>query len=121
MVQHFKAVPDFRGRFESYPLWAIDRSLVAEEVRSMLITTASEADRSVRRIEVAKAVAATRSGLLMKALSERPLSLRELLAATGIRPEVALPRLDGLVASGELRRAGARADDEMYECVANTG
>ena len=86
----------------------------------MLITTASEADRGVRQIDVAKAVAATRSGLLMKALSERPLSLRELLAATGIRPEVALPLLDKLVASGELRRGGAQADDEMYECVANT-
>jgi len=23
MVQHFKAVPDFRGRFESYPLWSM--------------------------------------------------------------------------------------------------
>jgi hypothetical protein len=23
MVEHFKAVPDFRGRFESYPLWSM--------------------------------------------------------------------------------------------------
>jgi hypothetical protein len=23
MVQHFKAVPDFRPRFESYPLWSL--------------------------------------------------------------------------------------------------
>jgi hypothetical protein len=23
MVQHFKAVPDFGGRFESYPLWSM--------------------------------------------------------------------------------------------------
>ena len=23
MIQHFKAVPDFRGRFESYPLWSM--------------------------------------------------------------------------------------------------
>jgi len=22
-VQHFKAVPDFRPRFESYPLWSL--------------------------------------------------------------------------------------------------
>jgi hypothetical protein len=108
------------GTAAAIAVWAIDRSLVAQGVRSMLITTASEADRGVRQIDVAKAVTATRSGLLMKALSERPLSLRELLAATGIRPEVALPLLDKLVASGELRRGGAQADDEMYECVANT-
>jgi hypothetical protein len=98
-------------------VWATDLGLSAKDVRSILIGTADDVgDRSDRtcRLNVEAALAETRRQLLVDALERGPLGLQELLAETGMRPELALPILEAAVAEGELRQIG-RGGSERYE------
>jgi hypothetical protein len=95
-------------------VWATDRSLSAQEVRSILIETAPTSAPGVRKIDVNAALAHTRKQLLTKALAKGRLTLTELLTATGMRPEVALPLLDDTSAKNPWRRS-LGTNVEAYE------
>ena len=109
-------------------VWATDRGLSADEVRSILVDTASRRDDAEpqRRLDTEAALRHTRRQLLLDTLEWGPLGLHELLAATGMRPELALPILDAAVAGGVLRRVieqgGERYErpDAVYAAYART-
>ena len=85
-------------------VWASDRGLTGPDVRRVLMHNAAPftaADGSTaRRLDVDAALAATRRQLIVDTLQWDPLELGQLLAETGMRPEAALPLLDGLVRDG---------------------
>jgi hypothetical protein len=98
-------------------VWATDRGLSADDVRATLVETAKPLTTpkgEIRCLDVAAALRRTRHQLLLDALEWRPLGLYELLAETGMRPELALPILDHAVERHELRRV-TRSGDERYE------
>ena len=87
-------------------VWASDRGLSAQEVRKVLLDTAHQRKRagSVRVLDVEAALASTRRQLLLDSLQNEPLELSEILSETGLRPEVAVPLIEDLVASNALTR-----------------
>lgn len=97
-------------------VWATDRSLTASEVRSILVDTADVAtgDEPFRRLDTEAALAFTRRRVLLVALGSGPLTLPELLATTGVRPELALPILDHEAKGGSIRRTTSHGA-ERYE------
>ena len=108
-------------------VWASDRGQTAPDVHRVLIDTARPLDpgdaRSARVLDVDAALAATRRQLLLDTLQNEPLELSQVLAETGLRPEVAVPLVDELVESGRLspqhrrRRRGAGGPREPDPAV----
>jgi hypothetical protein len=98
-------------------VWASDRDLSSREVREVLLETGDSRrvrETAVRRLNIDAALAATRRRLLIDALQTEPLRLDELLAETGLRPEVAIPLIDGLIESNTLNKLRS-GDAEMIE------
>lgn len=98
-------------------VWATDRGLSGEDVRQVLLETAAPFDAeggSAQRLDVEAALACTRRQLLVDALQWDALELDQLLAETGMRPEVAMPLLDALVAEGLVTRI-AHNGQERFE------
>ncbi len=98
-------------------VWATDRELSARDVRSVLLETAEPLDTTdgeVRRIDVNAALSRIRAQLLLDTLERGPFKLGELLAETGMRPELAVPLLNQLIERGELRKV-VHAGSERYE------
>ena len=90
-------------------VWATDRGQTAADVRHVLLQTARRLDarattRPPRILDVDAALAATRRERLLDTLLIEPVELAQILAETGLRPEVAVPLLDELVASGRVSR-----------------
>jgi hypothetical protein len=85
-------------------VWASDRGLSGPEVRHVLMDTARQRKGSARVLDVDAALRSSRRQLLLDALQNEPLELGQLLAETGLRPEVALPLIEDLVASKALTR-----------------
>ena len=89
-------------------VWASDRGMSAPGVRDVLVHNArqpgSPDERAPRLLDVEAALGATRRQLLLDTLQNEPMELGQILAETGLRPEVAVPLIDDLVASQTLRR-----------------
>ena len=89
-------------------VWASDRGLSAPEVRHVLVHNARRPagadDPAPRVLDVNAALGATRRQLLLDTLQNEPMELGQILAETGLRPEVAVPLIDDLVKSDTLTR-----------------
>jgi hypothetical protein len=88
-------------------VWASDRELSAREVRNVLLSTARHSKQvgSVKILDTERALALTRRQLLLDALQDEPMELGQILAETGLSPEVAVPIIEKLVASRTLVRS----------------
>jgi hypothetical protein len=82
-------------------VWASDRGLSGTDIRWLLIDTATSFTTrdgfAARRLDVAAALARTRRQLIIDTLQWGALQLGQLLAETGLRPEIAVPLLDSMV------------------------
>ncbi|MFD4181496.1 CHAT domain-containing protein [Rhodococcus sp. NPDC058514] len=99
-------------------VWATDRDLSAKDVRGLLVDTASplpvEGGGPARRLAVDAALERVRRNVIVGTLGSDALELGQLLAETSIRPELAVPILDELVA-GESVRKVIRNGVEQFE------
>ena len=98
-------------------VWTTDRDLTAVDVRTTLIESGQplpEGPSARRAVDVPAALLQTRRQMLLDALERGPLTLQDLLAGTGIRPEHAIPLLEKLVDDKVVRRA-AIGQVETYE------
>ncbi len=93
-------------------VWATDRGQTAGDVRSVLLETARPLPAGRRKraararaLDVEAALAETRRERLLDSLLVEPAELSQILAETGLRPEVAVPLLDELVAAGRVFRS----------------
>jgi hypothetical protein len=73
--------------------------LSGPEVRRLLVNTARQLGPSGRVLDVDAALAATRRKLLLDTLQNESLEIQQILAETGLRPEVAMPLIDDLIES----------------------
>ncbi|RZL80941.1 MAG: CHAT domain-containing protein [Rhodococcus sp. (in: high G+C Gram-positive bacteria)] len=100
-------------------VWATDRDLAAQEVRALLVETAApiptERGGTAKRLDVEAALNSSRRNVLVGAIGSDALELGQLLAETPLRPELAVPLLDGLVADGTRIRRVVRNGVEQYE------
>jgi CHAT domain/Subtilase family len=80
-------------------VWASDPGLSGPEVRRLLVNTARQLGPSGRVLDVDAALAATRRKLLLDTLQNESLEIQQILAETGLRPEVAMPLIDDLIES----------------------
>ncbi|MFD6063597.1 CHAT domain-containing protein [Rhodococcus wratislaviensis] len=100
-------------------VWATDRDLTAQDVRALLVETATpiSAPRgdTVKQLDVEAALDSARRKVIVGALGSDALELGQLLAETPIRPELAVPLLDDLVADGDRIRRVVRNGVEQYE------
>nr|WP_063779407.1 CHAT domain-containing protein [Kibdelosporangium sp. MJ126-NF4]CEL22914.1 FIG00999419: hypothetical protein [Kibdelosporangium sp. MJ126-NF4]CTQ90054.1 FIG00999419: hypothetical protein [Kibdelosporangium sp. MJ126-NF4] len=87
-------------------VWAADRNLKAHDLRRVLIDTAAD-----RRIDLEAALVHVRSQVLLDALEWGPLELAELLAETGMKPDLVVPLLERLRAERKVKKTGV----ERYE------
>lgn len=88
-------------------IWASDLTQTATDVRRALVENARRVEdgtSTIRVIDVDRSLVAVRRQLIIDNLQSEPLGLRQILATTGLRPEIATPILDQLVGSGKLRR-----------------
>ncbi len=96
-------------------VWATDREQSAREVRATLVETATVVDAGgARRLDVDEALARARRQVLLDSLESGPLELHDLLAAAGMRPELALPLLEEAVRDERVRRI-VQEGTEHYE------
>ncbi|MFC9556973.1 CHAT domain-containing protein [Rhodococcus sp. NPDC056960] len=102
-------------------VWATDRDLSAREVRELLVETAARIPAgggdTARKLDVDAALDRARRTVIVGAIGSDALELGQLLAETPIRPELAVPILDDLVADGTRIRRVVRNGVEQYECV----
>ncbi|QTJ68013.1 CHAT domain-containing protein [Rhodococcus sp. ZPP] len=100
-------------------VWATDRNLTASEVRALLLDTAvpipAGRGESAKRLDMEAALDRARRRLIVGALGSEALELGQLLAETPIRPELAVPILDALVAEGGAVRKVVRNGVEQFE------
>jgi hypothetical protein len=89
-------------------VWATDRGQAADDVRGALLETARPVqpgdEKGPRALDVEAALAETRRERLLDSLLVEPAELSQILAETGLRPEVAVPLLDELVSGGRVTR-----------------
>ncbi|MCE7010372.1 CHAT domain-containing protein [Kibdelosporangium philippinense] len=88
-------------------VWATDRNLKAQDVRQVLVSTAS----SDGRLDLDAALFQVRSQQLLDALEWGPLELDALLAETGMKPELVVPLLERLRTARKIKKVGV----ERYE------
>jgi hypothetical protein len=89
-------------------VWASDLAQTGYDVRRVLVETAHQVEvgtSTIRIIDVEGSLAAVRRQLLIDNLQTEPLELGQILATTGLRPEIAVPLLDKLIDEGVLVRA----------------
>ncbi|MFF0817922.1 CHAT domain-containing protein [Rhodococcus sp. NPDC003318] len=101
-------------------VWATDRDLAAQEIRDILMDGASPIDadggEKACRLRVEAALEAARRGAIATALGSESMPLGPLLAETSVRPELAVPILDQLVATGAVHRV-VRGGVEQFEAA----
>lgn len=121
--RHGSSFAAMRAMAAALLVWATDRSLHAEDVRSVMVATAAPLDPAdpdgPRALDLDAALRHVRTGLLMRALAEGPLDLRLLAAASGLRSEVATTLIDELIADGTL--ALLRGEGERYALAGGAG
>jgi len=94
-------------------VWASDRTLAADEVRQILLDTAVplKGTDGARRLDMAAAVAAARTGLVERHLKAGGGDLNAVAATSGIGLPMLKPLLDDLVDQGKVaKRVTASAD-----------
>ncbi|WP_081315281.1 S8/S53 family peptidase [Rhodococcus opacus] len=100
-------------------VWATDRDLTAQDVRALLVETATPIPAArgdtAKQLDVEAALDSARRKVIVGALGSDALELGQLLAETPIRPELAVPLLDDLVADGDRIRRVVRNGIEQYE------
>ncbi|MGW4339911.1 CHAT domain-containing protein [Rhodococcus koreensis] len=100
-------------------VWATDRDLAARDVRALLVETATPISTSrgdtAKQLDVEAALDRARREVVVAALGSDALELGQLLAEIPIRPELAVPLLDALVADGTRIRRVVRNGVEQYE------
>ncbi|KAF0960082.1 CHAT domain-containing protein [Rhodococcus sp. T7] len=100
-------------------VWATDRDLAARDVRTLLVETATPIATAqgdtAKQLDVEAALDSARRKVIVGALGSDALELGQLLAEIPIRPELAVPLLDALVADGARIRRVVRNGVEQYE------
>ncbi|MEN0134087.1 MAG: CHAT domain-containing protein, partial [Rhodococcus sp. (in: high G+C Gram-positive bacteria)] len=93
-------------------VWATDRDLAARDVRALLIDTAAPISTArgdtAKQLDVDAALDRARRDVVVGALESGALEIGQLLAEIPIRPELAVPLLDALVADGHRIRRVVR-------------
>ena len=101
-------------------VWATDRDLAAGEVRDILIASSSPiatgGGTKPGRLSIDRALTATRRKAVERALGGESMQLGQLLAETSVRPELAVPILDDLVAAGAVHQV-VRGGVEQFEAA----
>ncbi len=101
-------------------VWATDRDLEANEIRTILIDSASSISAGggakPGRLSIDRALTAARGGAIERALGGESMQLGQLLAETSVRPEIAVPILDDLVAAGAVHQV-VRGGVEQFEAA----
>ncbi len=102
-------------------VWSVDRSLGAEQVRTILLDTARQSSttrdakrRRFRALDLDAALDRARTRLLVKVLEHGPASRRELVAAAGLSRTVTRPLLDRLLADQTVRAVNI-GDEKKFE------
>ena len=86
-------------------VWATDRGQDADDVRRVLIGTArTTGDDAPRVLDLTEALKVTRRDLVLDTLQVEAVEMSQVLAETGLRPEVAVPLIDELVEEGRVSR-----------------
>jgi hypothetical protein len=95
-------------------VWSTDRTLTPTAVRQTLLDSARKKDvvrgdqhGKIRILDIGAALRLTRVNLLLVVLQHGPASHQDLLAATGMSRDVALPLLEDLQTEGRLRKVVA--------------
>ncbi len=92
-------------------VWATDRGQDADDVRRVLIEHRAHHWRhdAPRVLDLTEALKVTRRDLVLDTLQVEAVEMSQVLAETGLRPEVAVPLIDELVEQGGSRAARSAA------------